>query len=119
MKITLLTLGLLGSALVFEACGEVTAGPTSRSVGAACTTDAQCAQTCLIDERHFPGGMCTLACASNADCPGGSVCLSEESGVCVVACATDADCAPFGRGFVCDQDELQSGGGTASICRVP
>jgi hypothetical protein len=117
MRTKLLALGML--VLTFGSCGEITAGPESRSVGAACTTDAQCAQTCLVDERHFPGGMCTLACASSAGCPSGSVCLAEESGLCVVSCAVDADCAAFGRGFVCDHQSLQDGTGTASICRVP
>jgi hypothetical protein len=119
MRNTILTLGML--LLTLASCGDITAGPTSTSVGAACTANAQCAQTCLVDERHFPGGMCTLACASTADCPGGSVCLAEEGdgGVCVVSCAVDGDCAAFGRGFVCDHDELQNGSGSASICRVP
>jgi hypothetical protein len=105
MRTTILTPALM--LLALASCGEITASPESKAVGAACTADAQCDQTCLVDERHFAG------------CPSGSVCLAEEGGVCVVSCLTDADCAGFGRGFVCDEDELQNGGGAASICRVP
>jgi Cys-rich repeat protein len=99
-------------------CGDIEVGPQSRAVGAACASDGDCAQRCLIDDRHFPGGMCTQACTRNADCPGGSVCLAEEGGRCVVACAADADCATFGRGFTCN-GEQQVDGGEALVCRVP
>jgi hypothetical protein len=117
MMTKILSFGMLLMALA--SCGEITVGPQSKSVGAACTADAQCARTCLVDDQHFPGGMCTLPCATNADCPSGSVCAAEHSGLCVVSCAVDADCAAFGRGFVCDHEQLQSGTGEASICRVP
>jgi hypothetical protein len=104
--------------LSLVSCGGGTAGPNSTVVGAACTADTQCQQECLINDRHFPGGMCTIPCASDGDCPAGSFCIAEEGGVCVVACSTDADCAGFGRGFACDQEGRQTGG-EASICRVP
>ena len=106
-------------AVFVTACGDITVGPNSALVGAACAADGECRQQCLINDRHFPGGMCTLACASDADCPGGSACIAEEGGVCVVACRSDADCAAFGRGFACDQESRQGGGGEVSICRVP
>lgn len=99
-------------------CGDVTAGPDSAAVGAACTADTQCRQRCLVDDRHFPGGMCTLACANDGDCPSGSACIAEEGGVCVATCRSDADCAAFGRGFACD-GEARTTGLEAMICRVP
>ena len=99
-------------------CGDITAGPDSATVGAACTADTQCQQQCLVNDRHFPGGMCTLACAKDADCPSGSACIAEEGGVCVVTCRSDADCAAFGRGFACD-GEARTTGAEAMICRVP
>jgi hypothetical protein len=99
-------------------CGGTIAGPNSTIVGAACTADSQCGEQCLDNERHFPGGMCTVACRTDADCPSGSVCIDEEGGVCIVTCRVDADCAAFGRGFACDEEGRPSGG-EASICRVP
>src|SRR5690242_16569662 len=100
------------------ACGGIDVGPQSRQVGAACAADGDCAQRCLVNDRHFPRGMCTLPCARSSDCPAGSVCLAEESGVCVAACSVDADCAAFGAGFACD-GETTVEGGEARICRVP
>jgi hypothetical protein len=99
-------------------CGDITVGPTSATVGAACTVDTQCAEQCLVNDRHFPGGVCTVACAGDADCPGGSACIAEEGGVCVATCRSDADCAGFGRGFACDE-EGRPDGSEAAICRVP
>jgi hypothetical protein len=110
----------MGMLLVCAAasCGDISVGPHSATVGAACTTSADCATQCLLDDRHFPGGMCTVPCASDADCPHGSVCLDTMSGICVTACARNEDCAGFGRGFVCDSSD-GIGGAAVSICRVP
>jgi hypothetical protein len=103
---------------MLTSCGGSIAGPESTIVGAACTADNQCSQQCLDNERHFPGGMCTIACSSDADCPSGSACIDEEGGVCIVTCSVDADCAGFGRGFACDS-EARVNGVEAPICRVP
>jgi len=99
-------------------CGNVTVGPDSTAVGAACTTDMQCEQQCLVGDRHFPGGMCTLSCATDASCPAGSRCINEQGGLCAVGCTVDADCTAFGRGYVCEQ-EARPDGTEAAICRVP
>ena len=115
---TLVVVALVIASGALVACGEITAGPNSTTVGAACTADGQCQQQCLVNDRHFPGGMCTVACTRDADCPAGSLCIDEEGGVCVVTCAADADCAAFGRGFACDREGRLSGG-EAAICRVP
>jgi hypothetical protein len=114
----MLALAVAFVVLSSPSCGDIVVGPESRSVGAACAVDGDCAQLCLINDRHFPGGMCTQPCTGNADCPAGSVCLAEEGGTCVVSCRTNADCAAFGRGFACDS-EAQVSGGDALICRVP
>jgi hypothetical protein len=99
-------------------CGSIVAGPDSKTVGAPCAADSDCATRCLTNDGHFPGGMCTVPCAASADCPSGSTCLTEEGGVCVTACRADADCAGFGRGFVCDRESAGTGT-TVSVCRVP
>jgi hypothetical protein len=99
-------------------CGDVVAGPTSTSVGAACTMDSDCTNRCLADDSRFPGGACTISCETDANCPSGSVCISHMSGVCVTACRTSADCAGFGRGFACAGDSAASGG-EVLVCRAP
>jgi hypothetical protein len=99
-------------------CGEVVAGPTSTSVGAACTMDSDCTNRCLADDSRFPGGACTIPCETDANCPSGSVCISHMSGVCVTACRTNADCAGFGRGFACAGD-TDANGAEVLVCRAP
>ena len=116
IRMFLATVWFVLAALV--SCGGGVAGPSSTLVGAACTADTQCSQQCLDNERHFPGGMCTISCSTDGDCPSGSVCIDEEGGVCVVTCNVDADCAGFGRGFACDS-EARPNGVEAPICRVP
>src|SRR5262245_9543481 len=122
MKATLrafLSVSLISISISFlVSCGDITAGPSSTSVGAACTADNQCQQQCLVDDSRFPGGMCTVPCQRDADCPGGSACIAHNGGVCVVTCHGDADCAAFGRGFACAVDSRETGG-DVMICRVP
>ena len=99
-------------------CGDITVvSPTNKTVGSSCTTSADCAQMCL-QSGHFPAGMCTIPCTSNANCPSGSICADEEGGVCLAACHTDADCAPYSAGFVC-HTETTSTGTTVGFCRAP
>jgi len=109
MRATAPALFVLSLLACFASCGDITVGPNSTTVGAACAADTQCAQQCLVNDRHFPGGMCTTPCAGDADCPRGGACIDEEGGVCVATCRSDADCAAFGRGFLCDQEGRPDG----------
>lgn len=105
--------------LLVLGCGDITVvGPHGTLVGAACTADSQCQTSCLIDDRHFPGGMCTVPCASDAECPSGSACVAHMSGLCVLTCRAAADCAGLGRGYDCGTDERTTGG-PVSVCLVP
>ena len=60
----------------------------------------------------YPGGTCTVACASQEDCPDGTACVQESGGTCLLACSRDEDCRdgyecidqsaePDGHAFVC------------------
>ncbi|MGZ3406136.1 MAG: hypothetical protein ACXVAN_06800 [Polyangia bacterium] len=114
---------LIGSLLLLlaSACGPHV-GSQGSDVGAACTSASQCASQCLQGNDHFPGGMCTIACGSDVQCPKGSVCVDgghSAGGICAVACAIPGDCSGFGRGFVCDAVDRVGVGGQALICRVP
>jgi hypothetical protein len=69
-------------------------------VGAECTTDAEClqpeddagpVQECLT---QFKGGYCGIEdCASNEDCPEGSVCVDhEDAEYCFRRCNDKSEC---------------------------
>src|SRR5512135_3260772 len=102
------------------ACGPHV-GPAGSDVGASCTSNASCSQTCLVGNDHYPGGMCTIICTSDVQCPKGSVCVDDghNSGICAVACTQPADCSGFGRGFTCDNVDHVGIAGQALVCRVP
>jgi hypothetical protein len=111
-------LALFVGATWLASCGDITVvGPTNKTVGSACTANTDCAQMCLQD-GHFPAGMCTIACTSNANCPSGSACVTEEGGVCLATCHADADCAPFNASFVC-HSETTASGAALGFCRAP
>jgi hypothetical protein len=93
-------------------------GPDGYLVGGLCSTDRDCAHRCLRDNSHYPGGMCTVSCRADADCPAGTSCVSDAGGICAVGCRSSGDCAPFGRGYVCQDRDRQGAGGKALVCRV-
>lgn len=65
-------------------------------VGGSCRSDRDCLDTCC-DERHCGrGGMCTVSCRRDDDCPVDMLC---EHDVCLFACDSDRDCA---IGFRCE-----------------
>lgn len=112
-------LGALGFAagLALAGCGN-SVGPGGSLVGAACSESAMCASMCVMD-KHYPGGMCSVRCASDVDCPAGAVCIDDAGGICAVACGVNADCANFGRGFLCDARDRRGAPGGTLVCRVP
>lgn len=63
-------------------------------VGAACESNADCAETapeCL----PFKGGYCGLAdCEDDGDCPSGSKCVAHDDGVnyCFLVCVDKSNC---------------------------
>ena len=46
---------------------------------------------CCTDDKNCGGGMCTLECDNDSDCPSDMLC---EHDVCFYMCDSDADCAP-------------------------
>lgn len=106
-------------ALLSLAVGCSGVGPRSDLVGGTCNGDGACEQRCVQNDRHWPGGYCTLHCANDDECPGGTVCIDDNNGMCAVGCAVNADCGDFGRGFVCDAVDRKGAPGGALVCRVP
>jgi serine protease len=84
----------------FDSGDEEPTEPTL-TVGAACTSDAQCPGGYC--DTSFSGGYCTLDC-STADCPGGSACfnVTNVGTVCLDSCATQSECR---TGYTCHSVE--------------
>lgn len=95
------------------------------ATGGGCDVDADCASGICVTEPSsgWPGGFCTLGCATDADCGADSHCgyIEGGSGVCVANCADDTDCR---SGYTCRNDDedspatrecAPSGIGTAAI----
>ena len=89
---------LLVLSFALGACGDD--GPRSRGtdadrlgVGAACASDAQCGegQVCLA----FKEGYCGIEdCQADSDCPLGSACVAHTDGsnYCFLLCSNKPDC---------------------------
>jgi len=93
------------------------AGTTDTFVGAACTSDTDCADRCYTDPGggDLPGGFCSLPCTSDADCPADSACVDRAGGMCMFVCPP-FDCTFLGPGWGChDADHV--GGGSINVCR--
>ena len=103
--------------LLLAGCGGGV-GAAGALVGAACDVDSQCVHRCVRGDSHYPGGLCSLTCRSDADCPGGSSCVDDANGICAVNCLANDNCAGFGRGFSCDDVDRVGGGPKATVCRV-
>ncbi|HEU4734385.1 MAG TPA: hypothetical protein VFT22_41115 [Kofleriaceae bacterium] len=89
----------------------------SREVGARCDVSADCDQRCLPPGSDYPGGFCTIACSTRADCPGATTCADREGGVCLYTCTGDADCGFLGTGWRCGDADLRGGGIKVMVCR--
>lgn len=94
-------------------CGSGGVGTEGDVVGGPCSGGSGCAggSSCL-EASMYPGGMCTLDCETQADCPGGTACVQESGGTCLLACSSAGDCRegydcieksamPDGHAFVC------------------
>lgn len=102
---------LLG-ALLLGACGR-DPGDIDGTVGNACTSDRSCDDKCYMG-GDFPGGFCSVACASDHDCPDGTFCMEAENGVCMFSCP-DFDCTRLGPGWNCETHKRLNGG-DLSVC---
>ena len=88
--------------------------PTDRSVGAACRDHFDCKDRCLSD---WPGGMCTLDCRDDRDCPPDSACSDTKGGVCLLLCRSNSECRDMlgDSDYKCD-DLRNRGGGRDDVC---
>lgn len=114
------TLAWFFFSLVLLGCGSDggPVGPGSHLVGAACSDDHHCEARCARG-KHYPGGMCTVSCRDDRDCPGGTFCVSDHGGICALSCGHHRDCDFMGPRYACDSHDRKGAPGRAHVCRVP
>jgi hypothetical protein len=59
-------------------------------IGGLCDSDRDCADGFCCTTDNCGGGMCTVACSHDEDCPDEMACEHE---VCFFVCGSDEDCA--------------------------
>ena len=104
---------LVSLCFVLAACGH-DQGTIDREIGAACTSNADCDHTCFLDNKDFPGGFCSLGCASDNDCPLDAYCADVAGGVCLFSCSK-IDCGRLGATWGCHTVD-HVGGGRSQVC---
>lgn len=98
---------------MLTACGR-DSGDIDGFIGAACTRNSDCDERCYDDQGSFPGGFCSVACRSDADCPSDTACVDKAGGVCMFLCSA-FDCGRLGAPWRCkDKDNI--GGGKDNVC---
>lgn len=108
-----LTIGCGGDDTTDRSTGETgEVNHESPTVGGDCSDDEDCEQTCLTGD-DWPGGMCTLSCDDDADCPDYSYCIETERGVCLMDCYEDDDCP---AGYECEDEKREGHRGEAYVC---
>jgi hypothetical protein len=92
------------------------------SLGARCVDSGDCVDRCLPPSADYPGGMCTLACTADSECPSDAACVQRVGGVCLFTCRDDSDCSLLGSvsGLVwrCHED-MQGSGPARKVCLGP
>lgn len=84
-------------ALVLAGCAD---SEVSRQLGARCDDSSECDDRCLLPEDNWPGGMCTVSCDDDGDCPEDAACV-EDDGACLYTCDDADDCRFLGTGWTC------------------
>ncbi len=89
-------------------CGDEKGAPGESCVGA-----GDCESALCETGGSFPGGVCTIPCDGDADCPAGFRCISRSSGICLEQCADTDECeASRGQAWQCREESLEEGGVT-------
>lgn len=83
-------------------------GAARSIVGGPCREDVDCAAGLRCD-KDDPGGECTKACASDAECGPQGACNAEKE--CLQACKAPEDCKR--AGYTCITS------GAAKVCDIP
>lgn len=103
-----------------------TDAPVTLIIGHPCSADAECGGGEVICHAGWPDGYCSSFCASNADCPSGSLCSPipfsrVPSGICMKSCTIASECR---AGYACGTvyhfpGQPNSPSSSAPVCWVP
>src|SRR5689334_1384993 len=104
----------LALALALAACQSP---DVSRSLGARCDVTSDCAQKCLGPGAAWPGGFCTTACTTDADCGDDAACIDEDGGVCAFKCDNTAQCQFLGSAYSCQDRDAHGAMMKVMVCR--
>ena len=91
---------------------EELVGEDSRVVGGGCFENDGCEELCMTGS-DWPGGMCTVECDDDRDCPDLSYCVAIERGICLMDCIVDEDCP---SGYTCDDIDREGHRGEIYVC---
>jgi hypothetical protein len=115
LHLSRIALIVLASALplALAGCGS-SVGKDGDVVGGPCAEENPCASgsECLMS-GEFPGGLCVVGCSSDAECPSGSACVSNEGGVCMQLCDNKSDCR---EGYQCEGKSREGESGEKKVC---
>ena len=112
-----LALALLGcGAIGCDGDDNEKVGPGGSLVGGSCSNSDDCQERC-VRGGDYPGGMCTVGCASDDDCPRHTACISDEGGICSIVCDRGDDCADFGKEWTCKDRDRRGHSGKVGVCR--
>ena len=106
---------ILTLVVALAACGD--GREVDRLLGAQCTGDSDCDERCLGPNPVFPGGLCSLRCADDGDCPADARCVDANGGVCLYDCVDDLDCDFLGVEWGCQAQAVNDDRTTeVSVC---
>ena len=93
-------------------CNDSNSNKQNQAIGTPCTTSGQCGTGKFFCDTTHANGYCKASCASDANCPQGSICVASA---CERACVADADCRAgdlcLAPGY-CDQPPVVDLGGS-------
>ena len=103
--------------LTFALIAGCQSSDVSRTLGARCDQSSECDERCLVAAGpDWPGGLCTISCDDDGDCPGDARCVADEGGVCLFECSADPDCGFLGAGWGCETRDGRPSG-QVMVCR--
>jgi hypothetical protein len=93
-------------------------------IGAECTASGQCENEALVCLPQFKGGYCGASgCTAHADCPEGSICVTQAgANYCFRTCEDKAECnkhRSVENESNCSSNITRVGGGSEKACVPP
>lgn len=106
---------ILFSAVLLASCGSSDGvGNEGDVVGGPCLDFMDCASESYCETHSdFPGGICTMDCLDDRDCPDGAACIDKQGGICLLLCNFDSDCR---RDYDCEDEDRRGASGKATVC---